>query len=240
MTRITIFLIGAVLVSVLSGCTPQPRTVVALVDATASIDPEEYGRCAAELKRLVSRLGRGDRLILVPITGEPLELLGRRIVHIDMPAARVPYDSNLKQARELAASQVEEFLIRLPEIHAKQTDIIGALRAVSDEFHSGNSELICLSDMAQDDAQIRFMTSAELATSKRAEALARQLSRPGMLRGVTVRIGILKSFDLERMAPDRRDAVQAFWRQYFADSGAKTVRTTVDLENLSDAVAAKF
>lgn len=220
-------------VMMLSGCwQDHPRTVVVLVDATKSIDQAEYERCRVELKRLTLRLGRGDRLVLVPITGEPQELLGHRIVHIEIPAERVPYDSNVKKAKVEAEKQIEQFLNGLPEIQAKQTDIIGALRATADEFRGDGSELIILSDMAEDDSEIRFPIAPEFATSKSAEALAERMARHDMLRGVEVKVGILKSFDLERMPQQRRDAVEAFWRRYFAASGASKVKITVDLENL--------
>src|SRR5438128_1764513 len=135
----------------------KPKTVVVLVDATKSIDPNEYERCRGELNKLIQRLGRGDRLVLVPITGEPEELLGHRIVHIDMPKERVPYDSNLKQARADAAKHIEQFLAGLPKIQALHTDIIGALRAAADAFQGERVEVICLSDMVEDDAEVRFL-----------------------------------------------------------------------------------
>jgi hypothetical protein len=140
----------------------------------------------------------------------------------------------LKKARTDAARRIEEFLAGLPTIQAKQTDIIGALRATADEFHAERSELFILSDMVEDDAEIRFPSAPELAASKSAESLAERMARRDLLRGVSVKIGILKSFDLERMPQQRRDAVQSFWRRYFAASGTSNVRITVDLETLSE------
>jgi hypothetical protein len=230
LTMLVVTLMAALL---LTGCwQDHPRTIVVLIDATASIDPLEYERCRFQLNRVTQKLGRGDRLVLVPITGEPQELLGHRIVHVDMPSDRVPYDSNLKKARADAAKRIEEFLVALPAIQAKQTDIIGALRATADEFRPGASELLILSDMVEDDSEIRFPIAPELATAKSAETLAERMARRNMLRGVEVKIGILKSFDLERMPQQRKDAVQAFWQRYFATSGASKVTITVDLENL--------
>lgn len=229
----TMLVMMLVATMMLSGCWhDHPKTIVVLVDATKSIDQAEYERCRVELKRLTQRLGRGDRLVLVPITGEPQELLGHRIVHIEMPSERVPYDSNVKKAKMEAEKQIEQFLNSLAEVQAKQTDIIGAMRATADEFRGDGSELIILSDMAEDDSEIRFPVAPELATSKTAEALADRMARRDMLRGVDVRVGILKSFDLERMPQQRRDAVEAFWQRYFTASGARNVKITVDLENL--------
>lgn len=218
-----------------SGCwQEQQKTTVVLVDATMSIDPAEYERCRRELERLTQKLGRGDRLVLVPITGEPEELLGHRIVHIEMPSERVPYDSNLKKAKADAAQRIEQFLRDLPQIRAKRTDIIGALRATADAFRAERSELVCLSDMVEDDEKLSFPTAREMSDVKSAEALAERLAPKGLLKGVIVKIGILKSFDLERMNPERRDAVQAFWRKYFVASGASEVKLTVDLETLGE------
>ena len=220
---------------VLSACwNEKQKTVVVLMDATTSIDPAEYERCRSELNKLMQRLGRGDRLVIVPITGEPQELLGHRIVHVDMPKERVPYDSNLKQARVDATKRIEQFFAELPKIQALHTDIIGALRAAEDAFDDESTEVICLSDMVEDDAQIRFLTAPEFNQTKSAEALAERMARHNLLHGATVKIGMLKSFDLEKMTPGRRDATQAFWRKYFLASGAGKVKITVDMATLSE------
>lgn len=219
----------------LSACWDEkPKTVVVLVDATKSIDPTEYERCRGELNKLTQRLGRGDRLVLVPITGEPEELLGHRIVHIDMPAERVAYDSNLRKAKAEAAKRIEQFLTELPKIQALRTDIIGAFRAAADTFQGELVEVICLSDMVEDDAEMRFPTAPELAQTRTAEALAERLARRDLFHGAVVEVGVLKSFDLEKMNPARREATQAFWRKYFLASGASKVKITVDLEMLSE------
>ena len=231
----TLLAITLMMTFAVSACwTEKPKTVVVLVDATKSIDPNEYERCRGELNKLMQRLGRGDRLVLVPITGEPEELLGHRIVHIQLPKERVPYDSNLKQARMEAGKRTDQFLRELPAIQAKHTDIIGALRAAADAFESESTELICLSDMVEDDAELRFLTAVELSQTKSAEALAARIARHDLLRGAVVKVGVLKSFDLEKMNPARRDSTQAFWRKYFLASGASRVKITVDLETLSE------
>lgn len=231
-TILSIALAGTLLVS---GCWKDtPKTIVVLVDATMSVDPTEYERCRRELERVTQALGRGDRVVLVPITGEPQELLGHRIVHIQMPAERVPYESNLKKAKAEAAKRIEEFLAGLPGIQAKRTDIIGALRATADAFRPDHSELLCFSDMVEDDPEVSFLKARELNNAKAAEVLAERLAQRDMLHGVVVKVGILKSFDLERMNSARRDAVQAFWRKYFHASGASNVRITVDLTTLGD------
>ncbi len=206
-----------IMTAVLSGCwTDKPKTTVVLIDATMSIDPAEYERCRRELERLTQGLGRGDRLVLVPITGEPEELLGHRIVHIEMPTERMPYDSNIKKAREEAVKRIKEFLTLLPTLQAKRTDIIGALRATADQFRTEHAQLLCFSDLVEDDPELRFTNAPELASVKAAEALAERVARKNMFAGVDVRLGILKSFDLEKMNSSRRDAVQAFWQKYSA------------------------
>lgn len=231
-TILAITLAGTLLVS---GCWKDtPKTIVVLIDATMSVDPAEYERCRRELERVMQALGRGDRVVLVPITGEPQELLGHRIVHIQMPTERVPYDSNLKRAKAEAAKRIEQFLAGLPAIKAKRTDIIGALRATAGAFRPDHSELLCFSDMVEDDPEVSFLKASEVSNSKAAEALAERLAQRDMLRGVVVKVGILKSFDLERMNSARRDAVQAFWRKYFHASGASNVRITVDLATFGD------
>jgi len=233
--RKTLLAITLVAATFASACwTEKAKTVVVLVDATKSIDTAEYGRCRAELNKVMQRLGRGDRLVLVPITGEPEELLGHRIVHIDMPKERVPYDSNIKLARAQAAQRIEQFLAGLPRIQANHTDIIGALRAAADAFANEGTELICLSDMVEDDPEVRFLTASELNQTKSAEALGERMARQGLLHGAVVKVGVLKSFDLEKMNPARRDATRAFWRRYFLSSGASKVMITVDLETLNE------
>jgi hypothetical protein len=224
-----------IMTAVSYGCGDKPKTTVVLIDATLSIDAAEYERCRHELERLTQRLGRGDRLVLVPITGEPLELLGHRIVNIEIPKERVPYDTNLKKARVEAARRIAQFLAELPTIQASQTNIIAALRATADQFRSATkAQLLCLSDMVEANGDLWFTTAPELTSVKTAEALAERVARKNMLTGVDVRIGILKSSDLEKMNSTRRDAVMAFWQRYFNASGASKVKISVDLETLSE------
>jgi hypothetical protein len=221
-------------VTVLSGCGNTPKTTVVLIDGTASIDPAEYDRCRLEIERIIQSMGRGDHVMLVTITGEPEELLGHRIIHILMPTEYVPYDTNLKKARAEAAKRIAQFFAELPTIHAKRTDVVATLRVAASFSSRAHTQLVIFSDMVAADGDLQFTTAPELANVKSAEALAERVARKNMLAGVDVRIGILKSFDLERMNSSRREAIQAFWKRWFNVSGASKVKISVDLETLGE------
>ncbi|MCW5971350.1 MAG: hypothetical protein KIT57_22815 [Blastocatellales bacterium] len=202
----------ALLVLATGGCwSVNPRTTIVLVDASGSIDAEEYGRCLRRIERLLDKFDRGDRLILIPITGEPAELLGRRIRTAEMPRDYAPYDGNLKRARADAAHIISQFAAELPTIRAVRSDIFGAFRAAADFVRDGNTAIFCLSDLLEDDDTIRFRTSPELRDEVAAGNLAMNRARPGMLRGAAVTVGLLRSTELERLEPERRAAVRAFW-----------------------------
>lgn len=170
--------------------------------------------------------------MLIPITGEPAELLGRRIRTIEMPRDYVPYDSNLKRARTEAAQIVSQFADELPKLRAVRSDIFGALRAAADFTQDRQTMVICLSDLVEDDATLQFRTAPELGNATAAEHLAARRATPGMLRRTTVSLGLLRSAEIERMSPERRTAVRAFWEKYLMASGAGRVEITVDLDAL--------
>lgn len=224
----------ALLVLAAGGCwSVNPRTTIVLVDASGSIDAEEYGRCLRRIERLLDNFDRGDRLVLIPITGEPAELLGRRIRTADMPRDYAPYDGNLKRARADAAQIISQFATELPAIRAARSDIFGAFRAAADFARDGNTTIICLSDLIEDDDTLKFRTSPELKDAAAARRLALHKSAPGMLRGAAVVVGLLRSAELERMDSERRAAVRAFWETYLIASGAGSVGITVDLDSVN-------
>jgi hypothetical protein len=222
------------LVLATGGCwSVNPRTTIVLLDASGSIDAEEYGRCLRRIEHLVENLDRGDRLVLIPITGEPAELLGRRIRTAEMPRDYTPYDGNLKRARADASQIIAQFAGELPAIRATHSDILGAFRAAADFTRDGNTTIICLSDLIEDDHTLRFRTSPELKDAAAAGRLALHRSTPGMLRGAAVVIGLLRSAELERMDSERRAAVRAFWETYLIASGAGSIGITVDLDSIN-------
>lgn len=173
--------------------------------------------------------------MLIPITGEPAEALGRRIRTVEMPSDYAPYDSNLKRAQAEAAQIVAQFAAELPTLRAVRSDILGALRAGADFARDGNATILCLSDLIEDDDSLHFRTAPELGDATAAEQLAEKLATPGLLRGATIGIGLLRSGELERMNPERRAAVRAFWKRYLIGSGAGRVEITVDLDSLEAA-----
>lgn len=207
------------------------------MDSSQSIDASEYERCRQRIEKIIAQLDRGDRLVLVPITGEPAEILGRRIRTVEMPRDYAPYDSNLKQARGAAARTIEQFAVELAGIRAARSNILGAVRASADYIRDDRTTIVCLSDLVEDEAALQFRTAAELNDQTTAEHLAERLAGRGELKGAEVKLVLLRSSELERLSPERCAAVRAFWQRYLLASGARSVEITVDIDALASSVS---
>ncbi|HVB57094.1 MAG TPA: hypothetical protein VNE63_11780 [Candidatus Acidoferrales bacterium] len=140
------------------------------------------------------------------------------------PTERQAYDNDLRQFRADAKKQYAVWLASL-DPHQKRTDILGTLDVARQEFAAvpkgSDRNLIVLSDFLEDGPTYSFVSSPQLSNAVRAQILAVGLrtGRNFALPGVTVCLGRLESSDFARLAPQRKEAVQAFWAEYLNDQG---------------------
>lgn len=213
------------LLILLAGCShPVPRATVVVLDTSLSITPRAEHAAETAILDQISRLGRGDRLIVIPVTGDAQNDAGGRILRLVAPRERQAYDNDLRQFQALAKKQYAAWIASLNQ-HQMQTDILGTLDIARQEFlgvpKNSYRRLIILSDFLEDDPSYRFVHAPQLATAARARALAVTLhaERGFSLPGVPVCLGRLESSDFAPLSPQRKEAVQAFWAEYLNDRG---------------------
>jgi hypothetical protein len=218
-------------VTLLAGCShPVPKVTVDALDTSLSITRRADHATENAILDQISRMGRGDRLILIPITGDAQNDAGGRILRLVAPIERQAYDDDLRRFQSDAKKQYAAWLASL-DPHQMQTDILGTLDVARQEFAAvpkdSDRRFIILSDFLEDDPSYRFVTSPQLADPARARALAIGLraERNFALPGIPVCLGRLESSDFARLSPQRKEAVQAFWAEYLNDGGrAPTLR----------------
>lgn len=233
MTRLTAFALTLSLLIVLTACSHRvPTATVEVIDTSASITPRAEKAALDAVQEQIARLGRGDSLVLIPITGDAENDAGGRILRLHAPTTREPYDADLRRFREEAGKRFTAWT-DLARAEPGRTDILGALDAVAQElerFPQGtNRRVIVVSDFLEDDGRNRFTNDAALTSTSRARALAARLRAVHGLamHGVVVCLGRLESTDYASLSPQRKKAVTAFWRAYLAD-GRHTPEIQVD------------
>ena len=96
----TLWLIVAVVLALLA-CgrkAPQPRQIINLMDASASIEPEAQQLGFQSLQKVVSSLRRGDSLTVIPVTGDAGNDTEGHILRITLAERRETYDQDLRRA----------------------------------------------------------------------------------------------------------------------------------------------
>jgi hypothetical protein len=216
--------VSAALILLIGCAHPAHKVTIVALDTSLSITPRAERAAQNAVLDQISRLGRGDRLILIPITGDAQNDSGGRILHLVAPTERQAYDNDLRQFQVDAKKQYAAWLASLDK-HQMRTDILGTLDLARQEMAvtpiSSERRLIVLSDFLEDDPRYRFVSSSQLANVARARGLAMTLRK---VRGfapleVLVCLGRLESSDFGSLRPQRKEAVQAFWAEYLDDRG---------------------
>jgi len=209
----------------LAGCShPAPKATVIVLDTSLSITPRAEKAALDAIQVQILHLGRGDTLILIPITGDAQNDAGGRILRLHAPTIREPYDADLRRFRADAQKQFAAWIVT---VHAEssRTDILGALDAARQELASlpkeNNRRLIVVSDFLEDDGAYRFTTDGSLRNPARAREFAARLhaQRGLALPSAFPCLGRLESSDFAPLSAERKEAVQAFWKAYLAGNG---------------------
>jgi hypothetical protein len=211
----------------LTGCSHRtPVATVIVIDTSASITPRAEQAALGAVGDQIAHLGRGDRLILIPITGDAQNDAGGRILRLSAPTQRETYDTDLRRFQEQARTQFAAWEASL-DPHQSRTDILGALDAARQELavlpKGVNRRLIAVSDFLEDDGTYDFVSANQLANPSRAHELAARLREQHgfALQGVSLCLGRLESRDFAPLSAQRKEAVQAFWTAYFAAGGGQ-------------------
>lgn len=214
----------------------QPLSLVMIIDVTASTDADGRARAFQAVQKWFEqkRLRRGDKITVIPLTGDALTESQGRILRFALSEQREAYDGDLRRLGEEMQKSVEQMEGDAAERPYQSSDVLGAVKLGVEELQREGDErrkvLVVLSDFIQDDVHANFKTIPPLANRKSAEDYARKLAadEPQNFRGSLVYLGLLRSTELKGMAPARRDSLQAFWAEYFRRNGAQEVITVID------------
>jgi hypothetical protein len=202
----------------------SPTATVELIDTSLSITPQAEKAALDAVRGQILRMGRGDSLVLIPITGDAENDAGGRILRLQAPARRESYDADLRRFRESAQKQFAAWASARGADRCR-TDILGSLDAARQELAAipevNTRRLIVVSDFIEDDGRYDFATDRALSNPKSARDLAAALRglHSFAAEGTQVCLGRLESAEFERLPPSRKEAVGAFWMAYFTEAG---------------------
>lgn len=231
----------------LVGCNRAKNRTLALVfiiDMTASTDAEGRAKAFTAVRSWFEqkRLRRGDKVTVIPITGDAWTESQGRIVRFRLSETREAYDGDLRRLGEEVFNSLERMEKEAAENPYKFSDILGAVQLGAEELEKESEHtqkvLIVLSDFVQDDAQAKFKTASYLADKKTAQDYAKKIatSQPQSFKDDLIYLGLLRSTELKSLSPVRRDALQAFWAEYFRQRGAREVTMVTDGPGQIDSV----
>jgi len=220
-----LILVLAVLIN-LTGCKQeQPVYTILLIDVSNSITPSGVKSEFKFADDLVATMRRGDRLTVIPITGNALADTSDQILRLAAPTHRQTYEYDLKLFRQQARQQIQSMRDAALAHPSSRTDILGALDAAGEEFDAENDRqqqksLVVLSDFIEDADAYHFAVDPALASDVSARAFARRLQNDTHLAidGVRVRLKTVESTDLRKLTFKRQKAIRAFWLDYLAAS----------------------
>jgi hypothetical protein len=210
------------LLFLLAGCSHRvPQATVEVIDTSLSITPRAEKAALDAVQNQIGHMQRGDRLVLIPITGDAANDAGGHVLRLSAPTQRETYDTDLRRFQEQARKQFAVWVASLDK-HQSQTDILGALNAARQEFavlpNGMNRKLVVVSDFLEDDGTYRFVSASSLTSPAHARQLAARLHEQHSftLLGVSICLGHLESSDFAPLSAQRKEAVQEFWAAYFA------------------------
>lgn len=235
MKRLSALISTVLLAAGLLGCGKQtaiPQQTVILIDVSDSIEPAAEEQAFTAIDRLFAQCHRGDKIAVIPITGDAYTETSGRVIRFDVPIARQAYDNDLREFRNKLKKSLNELKTESMANPGAHTDILGAVTLAQQEFRfyrdSSKKSLVILSDFLQDDAELNFLKDKRLARKAAAQELAIQSAKSNQLdfRSVPVYLGLLRSKDYKGISRSRRDAIQQFWVEYFGSLGGKAIFAT--------------
>lgn len=203
-----------------------PVTVVVICDLSGSIEPDAQAAMFTSVEQIVHRLRRGDTVVVIPLTGDTEAEATGRVLRFEAPLQREVFDEDLIRLGREARKKLEELAATAHERPSPYTDILGAMRIASEEMATLDPDrravLVILSDLIEDNPNRDFKRDTALARVTSARTLAAQIARQKHfeMKGAVAYLGLIRSHDFVRLAPERREAVREFWREYLTQLGA--------------------
>lgn len=229
-------LIVILAILLLAGCSQQqpiPREMVILVDTSGSIEPESETQCINGILKTAERMDRGDKLTVIPITGDADVDSTGHVLRFQKPSHRTAYNSDLLKFSKQVQQSMADFRSWSIDHPTARTDIFGGIAMAQEEFTVTvgvyDRTLIVCSDFIEDDGQTNFKLDRRLSNRDAAVQYAMEKAKsvfPSAKLPATVRLGLLRSKELHSLDRQRRDAIKQFWLQYFKTADTNASFTT--------------
>jgi len=245
MNRALLRLVALAAVCVVAGCGDPPAYTICLVDVSASITSAGFESEFAAVDGLAEQMRRGDRLTLIPITGNAMGYTPGHVITLTAPTSRQPYDNDLVQFRVDARAEISKLRAEFTCRPAKRSDILGTIGVARDELAASEVDLaarrpsqtlIIFSDFIENDDRYHFGAHAGVAPNRDDAGFARQVRKElhgDLPRSLRVRLVEIESNEKLRLSPDRQRSIRAFWDAYFGPNSARwtPVDTVVHLDS---------
>jgi len=220
-----LFIVSVLAVALLGCGKHEPRHIVILPDVSGSIDRESLQQAFKAIDELAGHLQRGDRLTIIPISGDAEAEASGRILRFEVPANRQAYDTDLRDFRIQLSSSLNKLEANAVLHPGAKTDIWGAVALAAQEFQADAKPqkiLLILSDFIQEDRETDFSSDPHLNNTDSVERFAtRQIKAQNIkLNHIKAYLGLLRSREFTGLNQSRRNAIKKFWIQYFKNSGA--------------------
>jgi len=227
----------AIFVLLIAACGKEQREslcLVCIIDLTRSLETESQREAFDAIQSTLKEMRRGDRIAIIPITGDAMTQSQGRIIRFQLSDRREAYDEDLRRFSQEVAERLQHMRDEAANSPYNHSDIMGAVRLAGEELASARSgarrAIVLLSDLLQDDAQYDFKRDTRLASNEAAAKFAALLPRDQeqALQNSAVFLGLLRSVELKNVPQTRRAALQTFWREFFTRQGAASVRSATD------------
>lgn len=154
-----------------------------------------------------------------------------KVQRVRISTERKAYDADLKRANANVRSILEKLREESLAHPYLRTDLLGSISLAAEERRPGETfNLAVISAMINDTPNINFMTHPALSREESARKLADELmsGHQTTWEGAHVFLGELRSNDLKKLGTERRQAIRAFWMEYFRAGGAVDVVFATD------------
>jgi len=228
---IALLLAGSIIGAVIVWPTTPHVKDAFVIDESKSVPDDARAEAHTAVETNVGQLKRGDELIIIPLTGDAAIEAPGKVQRVRISTSRKAYDADLKQTRTAVRSILDK-LREESSIHPYlRTDLLGSIRLAEEERRPGeNFMLAIISDMINDTPSINFMNHPALGREETARTFADELMKGHQTawEGARIFLGQLRSNDLKKLGTERREAIRAFWIEYFRAGGAVDVVFATD------------
>lgn len=219
----------------------QPQTkLVEVVEATKSVLPDAQAESFVAVEKSADFLGRGDEIVVIPLTSDAVNEAQGKTVRHRFSTTRKAFDKDLRETKKKIHDDLEKLKAEIAEKPFKRTDLFGTMWLLAEEktkFAEDKFLVAVLTDFIQDTPEMNFNNNPALAKVEAAKTLAAQMvkGKENSFQNAKVFLGQMRSEDLKKLDSNRREAIRAFWLEFFRLAGAsETVWATDGVGGLEE------